>query len=89
MFRTFTISSLLRHGGRMVEQPSVAGKLGYFLALAVPVTVMGALAQQLYEVANGRDPKPMDPSDARGARDLWGRACSRAARSACSATSSA
>jgi hypothetical protein len=71
MFRTFTISSLLRHGGRMVEQSTPAGKLGYFLALAVPVTVMGALAQQLYEVANGRDPKPMDPRTPEG-RALWG-----------------
>jgi hypothetical protein len=71
MFRTFTISSLLRHGGRMVEQSAPAGKLGYFLALAVPVTVMGALAQQLYEIANGRDPKPMDPRTPEG-RALWG-----------------
>jgi hypothetical protein len=66
MFRTFTISSLLRHGGRMVEQSSVAGKLGYLLALAVPVTVMGVLAQQLYEIGNGRDPRPMDPRTPEG-----------------------
>lgn len=71
MFRTFTISSLLRHGGRMVEQSTPAGKLGYFLALAVPVTVMGVLGQQLYELANGRDLKPMDPHTPEG-RALWG-----------------
>jgi hypothetical protein len=71
MFRTFTISSLLRHGGRMVEQTGGVGKLGYFLALAVPVTVMGALGQQIYEIANGRDPKPMDPRTPEG-RALWG-----------------
>jgi hypothetical protein len=62
---------MLRHGGRMVEQSGVGGKLGYFLSVAVPVTVMGALAQQLYEIANGRDPKPMDPTTPEG-RHLWG-----------------
>ena len=71
MFRTFTISSLTRHGGRMVEQSGIGGKLGYFLSVVAPVTVMGVLAQQLYEVANGRDPRPMDPTTPEG-RDTWG-----------------
>jgi hypothetical protein len=31
---------------------------------------MGVLAQQLYEIANGRDPKPMDPRTPEG-RQLW------------------
>lgn len=71
MFRTFTISSLLRHGGRMVEQSNARGKLGYALAVVVPTTIMGVLAQQLYEIANGRDPRNMDPSSPDGAK-LWG-----------------
>jgi hypothetical protein len=71
MFRTFTISSLIRHGGRMIEQSSAAGKLGYLLSVMVPTTVMGVLGQQLYELANGRDPKPMDPGTPEG-RKLWG-----------------
>lgn len=60
MFKTFTVSMMLRHGGRMLDQPAAAGKLGYFVSLFVPVTVMGALALQLGEVAKGRDPQPMD-----------------------------
>jgi hypothetical protein len=71
LFRTFLISTLLRHGGRMVEQNGVGGKLGYLLSVVAPVTVMGVLAQQLYEIANGRDPRPMDPTTPEG-RNLWG-----------------
>jgi hypothetical protein len=71
MFKTFSVGFILRHGGRMVEQTSAAGKLGYLLSVVAPVTVMGVLAQQLYEVANGRDPKPMDPNTPEG-RALWG-----------------
>jgi hypothetical protein len=71
MFRTFTISSLIRHGGRMVEQSRTSGKVGYLLSVVVPTTIMGVLAQQLYELANGRDPKPMDPTTPEG-RKLWG-----------------
>jgi hypothetical protein len=69
--RTFLIASMLRHGGRMVEQAGVRGKVGYALSVAIPVTVMGVLAQQLYEIANGRDPRPMDPSTKEG-RNTWG-----------------
>jgi hypothetical protein len=47
------------------------GKLGYMLSVAIPVTVMGVLAQQLYEISRGRDPKPMDPTTPEG-RNLWG-----------------
>lgn len=71
MFRTFTISSLLRHGGRLVEQNGFGGKLGYLLAVLVPVTIMGTLGQQLTELANGRDPRSMDPATPEGRR-LWG-----------------
>lgn len=71
MFRTFTISSMLRHGGRMVEQSGATGKLGYLLSVVGPVTVAGVLAQQLYEIANGRDPRAMDPTTPQG-RALWG-----------------
>lgn len=71
MFKTFTVGFLLRHGGRMVEQSGARGKLGYALSVIIPTTVMGVLAQQLYEIANGRDPKPMDPSTPEG-RALWG-----------------
>jgi hypothetical protein len=71
LFRTFLISALLRHGGRMVEQSGAGGKIGYMLSVAIPVTVMGVLAQQLYEISRGRDPKPMDPTTPEG-RNLWG-----------------
>lgn len=70
MFKTFTFGVMLRHGGRMVEQPGFTGKLGYALSVAIPTTVAGVLAQQLYEIANGRDPRDMDPRTPEG-RALW------------------
>jgi len=60
MFKTFTISTMIRHGGRVFDQPGAGGKLGYFVRLLIPVTLMGALAVQLKEIAKGNDPKPMD-----------------------------
>lgn len=66
MFKTFTASVMMRHGGRMIEQAGVAGKLGYALAVVVPVTAISVLGAQLLEISKGRDPRPMD--DPR----LWG-----------------
>lgn len=60
MFKSFTISTMIRHGGRMVQQSSLSGKAGYFLSLVIPATIMGALAVQMKEIAKGRDPRPMD-----------------------------
>jgi hypothetical protein len=61
MFKTFTVSLMHRHGGRMMDQRGIGGKAGYFLTLMIPMTLMGALAVQLKEIAKGRDPAPMDP----------------------------
>jgi len=60
MFKTFTVSMMIRHGGRMLDQPGLGGKAGYFLSLVIPVTLMGAMAVQLKEIAKGRDPRPME-----------------------------
>jgi hypothetical protein len=71
MFKTFTISTMIRHGGRMMDQPGVGGKLGYFVKLLIPVTIMGAVALQLKEIAKGHDPQSMDPRQNPG---FWGHA---------------
>ena len=60
MFKTFTVGMMIRHGGRMLDQPGIVGKLGYFVSLFVPVTIMGGFAIQLAEISKGRDPRPMD-----------------------------
>jgi hypothetical protein len=88
LFKTFTVGFLIRHGGRLVEQAGAGGKLGYALSVVIPTTLMGVLAQQLYEIANGRDPKPMDPTT-RKAASSGSRAGSRAAARRSSATSPA
>jgi hypothetical protein len=71
MFKTFTVSLMHRHGGRMMDQRGIGGKAGYFLTLMIPMTLMGALAVQLKEIAKGRDPAPMDP---RSNPAFWGHA---------------
>jgi hypothetical protein len=76
MFRTFTISALLRHGGRMVDQAGAAGKLGYFLSAAIPMTLSAAIGLQVYHIARGLDPQPMDPSTPEG-RGFWAQAALR------------
>lgn len=60
LFKSFGVAVMLRHGTRMMEQPSLPGKVGYALSLAVPLVVMGAFSQQMSELARGRDPRPME-----------------------------
>lgn len=68
MFKTFTIAVMIRHGGRMAEQPGVGGKLGYLFGVVLPVTAISVLTTQLLEISKGRDPRPMDDPE------LWGAA---------------
>lgn len=72
MFKTFTVGMMIRQGGRMLDQEGIGGKAGYFLSVFIPVTIMGAMAVQLKEIARGRDPRPMDASPA--GLKLWGNA---------------
>lgn len=63
MFKTFTVSSMLRHGGRTLQQPGLSGKMGHFIGLLIPLTIAGVFAQQLQDIFRGRDPRPLkDPS---------------------------
>lgn len=72
MFKTFTVATMIRHGGRLMDQPGIWGKTGYFLALMIPVTLMGALAVQLKEIAKGRDPRDMSQPSFWGHATLMG-----------------
>lgn len=59
LFKSFPISMITRHWARGMSMPNLGGKVGYLSVLAASTTVLGMVALQAYEVANGRDPKDM------------------------------
>lgn len=59
-FKAFPVSILMTHGRRIVEAKGLMAKARYAANLALATTVMGALATQLKQVADGKDPRDMD-----------------------------
>lgn len=68
LFKSFGISVLLTHGRRAMELQGNWNRMGYAVGLTVALTLGGALAIQLKELARGRDPRPMTD------REFWGAA---------------
>lgn len=72
MFKSFGISVMLRQWHMMQAlQPATAAR--YAGGLILGTTLMGAVSLQLYEIANGRDPLPMNDEDG-VAEGFWGKA---------------
>lgn len=71
-FKSFPIAMISRHWRRMVDMPQVEGapfnRLAYGAAMAVSLTTMGAVAFQLKQMLQGKDPVAMDTPK------FWGRA---------------
>ncbi|WP_414902458.1 hypothetical protein ACMT1E_04310 [Sphingomonas flavalba] len=67
LFKSFGVSMILTHGARMIEGMGW-NAARYAAGLTITTTLLGALAVQLREIAQGRDPKPMD------APEFWGKA---------------
>ncbi len=59
MFKSFAMTFSVNQVRRMIAQTTVPGKIGYAVDLAVGATVMGAVAQQLINLASGHDPADM------------------------------
>jgi hypothetical protein len=59
MFKTFALTYLLSHGRRMIARTSPWQRLKYAGSLIVMSTIAGALALQLRELAQGRNPRDM------------------------------
>lgn len=59
LFKSFPFAMISRHWGRAWDQGGAAG-LAYGVKLAVGLTVFGALAIQMKDMASGKDPRPMD-----------------------------
>lgn len=59
LFKGFPISVIHRHWKRALNLPYGTGKAAYLAAFMAGSTILGAFAQQIYEVINGRDPRDM------------------------------
>lgn len=71
MFRSFAVTMMTTHLMRGAIQPGVGGKMAYLAPLAVGLTVMGALAIQMRQIATGKDPRDMTPTTS---PEFWGAA---------------
>ena len=73
-FKSFPAAFLMRHGSRAMAQDGVKGKAAYGVSLFAMTTLLGALAVQLKELANGNDPSTMwDSDDPQKTMNFWTR----------------
>lgn len=73
MYRFFSAALLYLHGGRALARGWDGSRLGHAATTFVLMSLLGALAMQAKEVASGRDPIPLDPTNAQGLQ-AWGKA---------------
>ncbi|HBR4092084.1 TPA: hypothetical protein MBF62_000465 [Klebsiella pneumoniae] len=64
LFKSFPISVVLRHWTRAMGMPSAGGRAAYIAAFLASTTMLGALSQQLNDIASGRNPREMVGKDA-------------------------
>ena len=73
-FKSFPAAFLMRHGSRAMAQQGVKGKAVYGVSLFLMTSMLGALAVQLKELANGNDPSTMwDSDDPQKTWNFWTR----------------
>ncbi|HCM6591341.1 TPA: hypothetical protein N3034_003505 [Klebsiella quasipneumoniae] len=64
LFKSFPISVVLRHWTRAMGMSSAGGRAVYIAAFLASTTMLGALSQQLNDMASGRNPREMAGKDA-------------------------
>ncbi|HBR7639196.1 TPA: hypothetical protein L9393_001976 [Klebsiella pneumoniae] len=64
LFKSFPISVVLRHWTRAMGMPSAGGRAAYIAPFLASTTMLGALSQQLNDLASGRNPREMTGKDA-------------------------
>ena len=79
MYKNFPISFYMIYGRLGMTSQSVKGRLGFYAGLGAGMTMVGAIGTQMREIANGRDPMPMDSPAfigkaflSGGAMSIWG-----------------
>jgi len=61
-YKSYSLALMFNQLQRMAEMSSLTEKGTYIAAFMAQMTIMGAVAVQLKEIAKGRDPRPMDSS---------------------------
>ncbi|EAM9680169.1 hypothetical protein EGG27_09170 [Salmonella enterica] len=64
LFKSFPISVVMRHWHRAMGMPSAGGRAAYIATFIASTTLLGALSQQLNDMASGRNPREMAGKDA-------------------------
>lgn len=64
LFKSFPISVVMRHYSRAMGMPSAGGRAAYIAAFIASTTMLGALSQQLNDMASGRNPRAIVGEDA-------------------------
>lgn len=64
LFKSFPISVVMRHWSRAMGMPSSGGRAAYIGAFIASTTMLGALSQQLNDMASGRNPREMTGEEA-------------------------
>ncbi|EBH9986694.1 hypothetical protein E5C83_08595 [Salmonella enterica subsp. enterica serovar Amager] len=64
LFKSFPISVVMRHWSRAMGMPSAGGRAAYIATFIASTTILGALSQQLNDMASGRNPRDMAGEDA-------------------------
>lgn len=79
MYKNFPVSFWMIYGRLGMTSPNVKGRLGFYAGLGAGMTMVGALGVQMREIAQGRDPIPMDSPAfwgkaflSGGAMSIWG-----------------
>lgn len=73
-FKSFPAAFLMRHGSRALSMEKGTSKAAYGASIFAMTTLLGALAVQLKELANGNDPSTMwDSDDPQKAMNFWTR----------------
>lgn len=59
LFKSFPFAMINRHFMRGWNMPTAGGKAAYIASLVASTTLLGAVAQQINQTANGKDPQDM------------------------------
>lgn len=59
LFKSFPYAMINRHLMRGFNMPTAGGKAAYIASLVASTTLLGAVAQQISQIANGKDPQDM------------------------------
>lgn len=71
MFKNFPITIIMTHVRRGLYKENFSSKAAYLATLGIGMTMVGALATQMRQIRDGKDPITMNPTTPEG-RKFWG-----------------